>query len=132
MDELSTKPYLIRAIYDWCTDSGLTPYLHVRVDRNTRVPLGYVKNGEIVLNVSLQAVSNLHMGNDEITCNGRFGGVSHQIQVPIEAVVGIYAKENGNGLVFQAGESGASSQEDGPDDEPSPPAGRRPHLRVVK
>jgi stringent starvation protein B len=135
VDELSTKPYLIRAIYDWCTDSGLTPYLHVRVDRHTRVPQAYIKNGEIVLNIGLQAVGNLHLGNEEITCSGRFGGVAHQLQVPVEAVVGIYAKETGNGLVFQAGGAGEESVSDGaPDDEPpeAPPSGRRPHLRVVK
>lgn len=135
MDELSTKPYLIRAIYDWCTDSGLTPYLHVRVDANTRVPLAYIKNGEIVLNISLQAVNNLHLGNDDITCSGRFGGAPHQLFVPLDAVIGIYAKENGNGLVFQGGESaGAASKDATSDDEPpeTPPTSPRPHLRVVK
>lgn len=134
MDELSTKPYLIRAIYEWCTDSGLTPYLHVRVDSHTRVPLAYIKNGEIVLNISLQAVSNLQMGNEDITCSGRFGGVSHQLRVPVDAVVGIYAKENGNGLVFQGGESGAAKQGSDSDEDPpeTPPPSHRPHLRVVK
>jgi len=77
MSELSTKPYLIRAIYDWCGDSGLTPYLAVRVDENTRAPTAYVRDGEIVLNLSMDAVRNLHLGNDEITCGGRFGGVPH-------------------------------------------------------
>lgn len=134
MDELSTKPYLIRAIYEWCTDSGLTPYLHVRVDDNTRVPQAYIRNGEIVLNISLQAVSQLQLGNEEVTCSGRFGGVSHKLFVPIDAVIGIYAKENGNGLVFQDGGSHKASSEgrgeDEPPDAPQPPT--RPHLRVVK
>ncbi|WP_035384534.1 ClpXP protease specificity-enhancing factor [Ferriphaselus sp. R-1] len=134
MDELSTKPYLIRAIYEWCTDSGLTPYLHVRVDDNTRVPQAYIRNGEIVLNISLQAVSQLQLGNEEVTCSGRFGGVSHKLFVPIDAVIGIYAKENGNGLVFQEGGSNKVSSgdrsEDEPPDSPHPPT--RPHLRVVK
>lgn len=134
MDELSTKPYLIRAIYEWCTDSGLTPYLHVRVNGNTRVPMAYIKNGEIVLNISLQAVNNLQLGSEEITCSGRFGGASHQLYVPMDAVIGIYAKENGNGLVFQGGESGVSPQGQHSDDDPpeSPPPSHRPHLRVVK
>src|SRR4030065_1133555 len=101
MSELSTKPYLIRAIYDWCGDSGLTPYLAVRVDEKTRVPTAYVRDGEIVLNLSMDAVRNLQLGNDEITCGGRFGGVPHEIVVPMAAVIGIFAKETGQGLVFQ-------------------------------
>ena len=101
MSELSTKPYLIRAIYDWCADSGLTPYLAVRVDAQTRVPAAYIKDGEIVLNLSVDAVRNLHMGNEDISCSGRFGGVPQDIYVPIAAVIGIFAKETGQGLVFQ-------------------------------
>ncbi len=126
MTELSTKPYLIRAIYDWCIDSGLTPYLAVRVDDQTQVPASFVKDGEIVLNLSMDAVLNLQLGNVEITCGGRFGGVPHNLIVPISAVIGIFAKENGQGLVFQGKES-----------VPTPPAGgnppqSKPHLRIVK
>lgn len=132
MSDLSTKPYLIRAIYDWCVDSGLTPYLAVRVDGQTQVPMAYVKDGEIVLNLSVDAVRNLHMGNAEITCGGRFGGVPHDIYVPIGAVIGIFAKETGQGLVFQGQESEPmQSAGDGGGEPPetSPP---KPRLRVVK
>lgn len=137
MNENSTKPYLIRAIYDWCTDNGFTPYLSVRVDANTRVPMAYVKDGEIVLNISMDAVQNLQLGNEEITCGGRFGGVAHKITVPVAAVIGIFAKETGQGLAFQGQESAPAvsgtdlpGSSDEPPDEPSPPA--KPHLRLVK
>lgn len=139
MSEISTKPYLIRAIYDWCADSGLTPYLAVQVDEYTQVPMGYVKEGKIVLNISVDAVRNLHMGNEDISCGGRFGGVSHQIIVPIASVMGIFAKENGQGLVFQGQDSAPSSgaavenKTGGDDDPPSAPAPQgKPKLRVVK
>lgn len=139
MSDLSTKPYLIRAIYDWCADSGLTPYLAVQVDDFTLVPKSYVKDGKIVLNISVDAVKNLQIGNEDISCGGRFGGVAHQIMVPINAVIGIFAKENGQGLIFQgqnsasalsvAPESAASKTEPPPDD-PSPQG--KPKLRIVK
>ena len=131
MSEISTKPYLIRAIHDWCVDSGLTPYLAVRVDGQTQVPMAYVKDGEIVLNLSVNAVRNLHMGNEEITCGGRFGGVPHDIYVPIGAVIGIFAKETGQGLVFEGQESGPPAAEgDEKPPESTPPT--KPHLTVVK
>lgn len=133
MTELSTKPYLIRAIYDWCVDSGLTPYLAIRVDDQTRVPTAYIKDGEIVLNLSADAVRSLHLGNEEITCGGRFGGVPHEIFVPISAVIGIFAKETGQGLVFQGQESVPTPPSAGaaptPDGGNTPP---KPRLRVVK
>ncbi|MEJ1959324.1 MAG: ClpXP protease specificity-enhancing factor [Nitrosomonadales bacterium] len=133
MSELSTKPYLIRAIHEWCADSGLTPYLAVRVDGQTRVPTSYVKDGEIVLNLSVDAVRNLQLGNDAITCGGRFGGVPQEIFVPVSAVIGIFAKETGQGLVFEGQESTptppAHDAGSKPSDHP-PPA--KPHLRVVK
>lgn len=135
MSETSTKPYLIRAIYDWCVDNGFTPYLAVRVDEHTRVPMAFVKDGEIILNVSVDAVQNLQLGNEEITCGGRFGGVAHQLIVPVAAVIGIFAKETGQGLVFQGQESTSAGQDekaDEPPEEPTPPSGGRPHLRVVK
>jgi stringent starvation protein B len=125
---VSTKPYLIRAIHEWCTDNGLTPYLAVKVDANTRVPLPFVKDGEIVLNIGVEAVRNLQLGNDEITCGGRFGGVSHEIWVPVGAVLGIYAKENGQGLVFQPSEP--TPPQDAPPADAAPH--NKPHLRVVK
>ena len=105
MSEISTKPYLIRAIYDWCADNGFTPYLAVRVDKNTQVPVAFVKDGEIILNISTDAVHNLQLGNEEITCGGRFGGVAHQLIVPMDAGIGIFAKDTGQGLVFQGQES---------------------------
>lgn len=133
MSELSTKPYLIRAIYDWCADSGLTPYLAVRIDGQTQVPMAYVKDGEIVLNLSADAVRNLNMGNDEITCGGRFGGVPHEIIVPIAAVIGIFAKETGQGLVFQGQESESTQPGgDGGGKPPESPQPTKPRLRVVK
>lgn len=136
MSETSTKPYLIRAIYDWCADNGFTPYLAVRVDEHTQVPMAFVKEGEIILNVSVDAVHNLQLGNDEITCGGRFGGVAHQLIVPVAAVIGIFAKETGQGLVFQGQESTPAGQHgqtgDEPPEPPTPPTGGRPHLRVVK
>ncbi|NOU00338.1 MAG: ClpXP protease specificity-enhancing factor [Gallionella sp.] len=101
MSELSTRPYLIRAIHEWCVDSSFTPYLAVRVNQYTSVPPAHVKDGQIVLNISSSAVHNLQMGNEIITCSGRFGGASFELIVPVGAVVGIFAKENGQGLVFQ-------------------------------
>ena len=97
----STKPYLIRAIFEWCAESGLTPYLSVKVDQNTRVPLEYVKNGEIVLNVSMSATRNLTISNDLVQFSARFNGVSREVSVPIYAISGIFSRENGQGLFFQ-------------------------------
>ena len=102
MSELSTKPYLIRAIYEWCADSSFTPYLSVKVDQNTRVPLEHVKNGEIVLSMSQQATRNLTIGNDVIQFSARFNGVSREIAIPVYAVQGVFARENGRGVFFPA------------------------------
>ena len=101
MSETSTKPYLLRAIYEWCTDNGYTPYVASMVDANTRVPLEFVKNGEIVLNISFSATSALKMENDFIHFNARFGGVSREIAIPVANVVAIYARENGQGMAFE-------------------------------
>jgi len=131
--EPSTKPYLIRAIHEWCTDSGYTPYLAVQVDDYTQVPAAYVKEGRIVLNIGVDAVKNLHLGNEDITCGGRFGGVAHQVIVPISAVIGIFAKENGQGLVFQGQETAPQMNvSQGGADEPSPPPPGKPKLTIVK
>ena len=127
MSDLSTRPYLIRAIYEWCVDSGLTPYLAVRVDARTEVPTAFIKDGEIVLNLSAGAVRNLEMGNEFITCSGRFGGAPFDILVPVSAVIGIFAKENGQGLVFQGSDAPPPS-EAGAGDKPRP----KPHLKIVK
>jgi stringent starvation protein B len=98
--DLSTKPYLIRAIYEWCADSGLTPYLGVKVDEHTRVPMEYVKNGEIVLSIAMQATRDLTIGNEMIQFSARFNGVSREIAVPMHAVHSIFARENGRGVFF--------------------------------
>ena len=134
MKELSTKPYLIRAIYDWCSDSALTPYLAVKVDDQTRVPKAYVKDGEIVINLSMDAVRNLQIGNEEITCGGRFGGVLHGLVVPIVAVIGIFAKETGRGLVFQGGDCVPTFPVDISNGSSlvKPTLPSKPRLRVVK
>ena len=96
----STRPYLIRALHEWCTDNGFTPFLAVHVTPGVQVPMEYVKNNEIVLNVGFEATSGLRLGNDLIEFNARFGGVSRQIAVPIDHVVAIYARENGQGMAF--------------------------------
>ena len=98
----STRPYLIRALHDWCTDNGFTPYLAVYVDRSVQVPLEYVKNNEIVLNVSFEATSQLQLGNEFIEFKARFGGTSRDIIVPVDHVIAIYARENGQGMAFPA------------------------------
>jgi stringent starvation protein B len=96
----STRPYLIRALYEWCTDNGLTPYVAVKVDDSVRVPREYVKNGEIVLNISFDATSSLKLGNDFIEFKARFAGVARDIMVPIQRVIAIYARESGQGMAF--------------------------------
>jgi stringent starvation protein B len=100
----TTKPYLIRAIHEWCADQGFTPYLAVKVDATTRVPREFVKDGEIVLNVGLEATHQLLMGNEEITFQARFGGRAFPVVVPIERVAAIYARENGEGMAFEVTE----------------------------
>ena len=106
MSEAAAKPYLIRALYEWCGDAGYTPYLAVKVDENTKVPTAFVKNGEIVLNLSPGATHKLTMDNHWILFNARFGGLSHEVAVPMAAVTGIFAKETGYGLAFKPGQPG--------------------------
>jgi stringent starvation protein B len=101
MSETSTKPYLLRALYEWCTDNGYTPYIVVTVDARTRVPAEFVKNGEIVLNISFDATGNLKMDNDFIHFKARFGGVARELELPVENVSAIYARENGQGMAFE-------------------------------
>lgn len=114
MSEISTKPYMLRAIYEWCTDSGFTPYIAVKVDAATTVPMEYVKKGEIVLNISFGATAGLKMDNDAITFSARFAGVSRQIYVPVQNVLAIYASENGQGMAFEVTKTAAEI--------PAPPA----------
>jgi len=111
-DSSSTRPYLIRALYEWCTDNGLTPFIAVLVDDTVRVPNEYVKDGEIVLNISFDATSSLNMGNEFIEFKGRFGGVARDILVPVDRVVAIYARENGQGMAFPMLASSASASEE--------------------
>jgi stringent starvation protein B len=96
----STRPYLIRALYDWCTDNGFTPYVAVQVDHTVQVPREHVKNNEIVLNISFDATSALKLGNEFIEFRARFGGTAREILVPIGHVIAIYARENGQGMAF--------------------------------
>jgi stringent starvation protein B len=157
----STRPYLIRALHDWCTDNGFTPYLAVHVGPGMQVPMEYVKNNEIVLNAGFEATSGMKLGNEFIEFKARFGGVAREIVVPVDHVVAIYARENGQGMAFPMPVEAAEAvlSEDAPkpglrlagaepsaestplvtvpvDDDPaptppSPPAGR-PALKRVK
>ena len=110
--ETSTKPYLIRAIHEWCSDNGYTPYLAVAVDNRCIVPRDYVKAGEIVLNVSSSATNGLSLGNDLIEFQARFGGVAREISVPIDCVSAVYARENGHGMAFDVPKSLALTPEE--------------------
>jgi stringent starvation protein B len=101
MPEPSTKPYLIRAIYEWCTDAGFTPYVAVAVDESVRVPTEFVRNGEIVLNISALATNRLRIDNEAIAFQARFAGIAREVYVPIARVVAIYARENGHGMAFE-------------------------------
>ena len=109
MKEIPTKPYVLRALFEWCVDNGYTPHLAVKVDSRTQVPSEYVKNGEITLNISPNAVHKLQMGNELIEFSARFGGVARQISVPITNVYALYARETGHGMTFDT-------------DAPKPPA----------
>lgn len=99
-EQISTKPYMVRAIHEWCVDNGFTPHLLVAVNAQTRVPMGYVKEGEIVLNVNYSATKDMHIDNQAVTFSARFGGVSHNIYVPMDAVKGVFARESGQGMFF--------------------------------
>jgi stringent starvation protein B len=140
----STRPYLIRALYEWCTDNGFTPYVAVKVDASVQVPREHVQGGEIVLNISYDATSSLKLGNDFIEFKARFGGQARDIMVPVHRVMAVYARENGQGMAFPVSDDEAvqplsavpaqtlaslASKDDG--DAP-PPAGPRPALKRVK
>ena len=156
----STRPYLLRALHDWCTDNGFTPYIAVRVDRGVQVPQEYVKDGEIVLNISFEATTGLRLGNEFVEFKARFGGTAREIAVPVANVVAIYARENGQGMAFPApseppaDEAGAEAPAAGglrlasteaddtpgeppdadppPDPQRPPPRRKRPALKRVK
>ena len=125
----STRPYLLRALHDWCTDNGFTPYLAVFVDGSVQVPMEYVKNNEIVLNVGFEATSGLKLGNEFIEFRARFGGVARDIVVPVDHVVAIYARENGQGMAFPVpteSAAGAAPATDGAEAGADPATGRAP------
>ena len=141
MDLPSTKPYLIRAIHQWCTDNHFTPYLAVAVDARTRVPMEHVRDGQIVLNVGYEATGRLEMGNELITFQARFGGVARDLSIPISNVSAIYARENGAGMAFEAESAAAASTESTataadhdsePEPQTTPPGAGRPKLQRVK
>jgi stringent starvation protein B len=125
MTQISTKPYMLRAIFEWCVDNGFTPYLAAKVDAATTVPMQFVHDGQIVLNISYEATNGLKMDNESIRFMARFGGVAREIFVPVENVVAIYANENGQGLVFDLPEPDSAAKPKAatvsPSDEPEPP-----------
>ena len=135
----SSRPYLVRALYEWIVDNDCTP--HMLVNSNypkVQVPQGFASDGQIVLNVSPVAVRNMHMDNEAVSFEGRFGGVPHTLYVPIEAILGVYARENGQGMVFDLEESLEADDEVELDDDLPPPGSEpprpsgRPSLKVVK
>ena len=116
----STRPYMVRAMYDWCVDNQLTPFIVVAVDASVRVPVEFVREGEIVLNISMGATSNLVLGNDYIDFKARFGGIAREISVPLARVSAIYARENGQGMTFPLEVVAASTDTAAPAQAPDP------------
>jgi len=152
MAESSTKPYMIRALHEWCTDNGYTPHITVQVDANTMVPTAHVRDGQITLNIGSLATNRLVIGNDAIEFQARFSGVTENLYVPIGAVTAIYARETGAGMGFEveaAAPSSAAStgfqsspqhqpstqsmpESTKPSDTPTAPDPKRPKLTIVK
>jgi stringent starvation protein B len=133
MQMTSSRPYLIRAIYQWIADNGMTPHLLVDVAVDgVQVPAEHVQNGKIILNIAPMAISGLVLGDAEITFNARFSGKSQGLYVPVEAVLAVYAKENGQGMMFSEDDGAISATDDGDDPDPDPDKPKRPSLRVVK
>ena len=144
----SHRPYLLRALYEWIVDNGMTPHILVDATRpGVRVPSHTVNEGRVVLNIAERAVARLEMDNDSVRFTARFGGVSQSVSVPVSAVLAVYARETGQGMVLPddipghgptAGDDASGDQQDGPDDDDTPPPGddgqprRGAHLRVVK
>jgi stringent starvation protein B len=128
-----SRPYIMRALYEWIVENDCTPYMLVDAQvADVMVPQQFVKDGQIVLNISPGAVVDLNIANDAVSFNGRFGGVAFDIYVPVAAVIGIYARENGQGMVFDAEDtSDGGSQPDDTPPAPNRPEGR-PSLKVVK
>jgi len=134
----STKPYLLRAVYEWCVDNGYTPYISVVVDPQTRVPMEYVQDGEIVVNIGPVAASRLQMGNEIIECTVRFSGAAKELVIPVAAVAAIYARENGQGMSFEIDKEGTARETGGeeaatpPDPKDPPRPGGKATLRRIK
>ncbi len=132
---IPTTGYLIRAIHEWCVDNALTPHLLVKVDGSTRVPMAYVKEGEIVLNINYTAVKDLHIDNDAVVFSARFNGVAQHVYVPIWRVAGIFARENGQGMFFEVTEDGAPPEIPQAKVDAAAPVvdgAKKSHLKVVK
>lgn len=128
----SNKPYLIRALHQWCTDFGFTPFMAVFVDSSVEVPMEFVKKDEIVLNLSLEACHQLNLDNDWISFQARFGGVPRKIMVPVSHVLAIYARENGQGMSFPFDASKTSKLKDASSENAEKPKASRPSLTIVK
>ena len=137
---IPTKPYMIRAIHEWCVDNGLTPHLLVVVNAQCRVPKAYIKDGEIVLNLNYTATKDLHMDNEAIVFSARFGGVSQNLYVPMDAIKGIFARENSQGMFFehalQANKDAEIVQDSSeaivPETKSETPQKKKPSLTIVK
>ena len=132
----STKPYLLRAVYEWCVDNGYTPQISVAVDARTRVPIEYVRDGEIVINIGPLAANRLKMGNEILECSVRFSGVAKELVIPVAAVTAIYARETGQGMSFEpekasAGDA-ASEAAVAPDPKHPPKTSGKPALKRIK
>lgn len=132
LESTSTRPYLIRALYEWCTDNGFTPYVAVLVDDTVQVPREYVKNGEIVLNISYDATSSLKLGNDFIEFKARFAGSAREIMVPVNRVIAIYARENGQGMAFPVPVAGSAEDAKQPSPLSKVPAAPTDDARIVQ
>ena len=133
MQMTSSRPYLVRAMYQWIADNGMTPHLLVDVSVDgVLVPPEHVQNGKIILNIAPMAVSNLVLGDEDVSFSARFSGQSMGIVIPVEAILAVYAKENGQGMMFSEDDGAVSSSDDGDDPEPDPDKPKRPTLRVVK
>lgn len=140
MELPSTKPYLLRAIWEWCCDNGFTPYIAVQVDERTRVPREFVRDDQIVLNLGPTATNKLQIGNEYVEFQARFGGVARELSIPVGQVTAIYARENGAGMAFEVDAPGDSvvEIEGTPDEEPptdpapTRPEAGRPKLQRIK
>ena len=130
----SSRPYLVRAMYQWIADNGMTPHLLADATvEGIQIPAEHIQNGKIILNIAPMAITGLVLGDAEITFSARFSGKSFGIYIPVEAVLAIYAKENGQGMMFSEDDGAtSSSDDDNPEPDPDKPKPKRPSLRVVK